>query len=153
MREEIVECSARLVANRVSHKLRAAEIDASSAGCGSEPMRITRHELGGAELGELAARLRSMVPATEDVSAVVAEILARVRSGGDAALREIATELGEEPGEELPSTRRRSRSRRPCSRPTCARPAVAAANIGEVAAAELEARWRRSTSCSSRASA
>jgi ATP phosphoribosyltransferase len=27
VREEIVECSARLIANRVSHKLRAAEID------------------------------------------------------------------------------------------------------------------------------
>jgi ATP phosphoribosyltransferase len=31
VREEIVECSARLVANRVAHKLRAAEVDALTA--------------------------------------------------------------------------------------------------------------------------
>lgn len=31
VREEIVECTARLVANRVAHKLRAAEIDALAA--------------------------------------------------------------------------------------------------------------------------
>lgn len=31
VREEIVECTARLVANRVSHKLRAAEVDALTA--------------------------------------------------------------------------------------------------------------------------
>ncbi len=103
-------------------------------------MRITRHELRGADLGELAARLRSMVPATEDVSAVVAEILARVRSGGDAALREIATELGEEPGEEL-AVDPETIAIAPALLETDVREGLvfAARNIGEVATAELEA--------------
>ena len=103
-------------------------------------MRITRHELRGADLGELAARLRSMVPATEDVSAVVAEILARVRSGGDAALREIASELGEQPGEEL-AVDPETIAIAPALLETDVREGLlfAARNIGEVATAELDA--------------
>jgi hypothetical protein len=31
VREEILDCTARFVANRVSHKLRAAEVDALTA--------------------------------------------------------------------------------------------------------------------------
>ncbi len=103
-------------------------------------MRITSHELGGANVGELAARLRSMVPETEDVSAVVAEILARVRSGGDAALREIAAEFGEAPGNGL-AVDRETIAVAPALLETGVREGLsfAARNIGEVAAAELEA--------------
>ena len=51
VREEIVECTARFVANRVAHKLRAAEVDelTREAAGGDGAMRIAPFEWEGAE--------------------------------------------------------------------------------------------------------
>lgn len=101
-------------------------------------MRISSLDWDGAGAPELAARLRSIVPESEDVGEVVAAILARVRSGGDEALREIAAGFGEGPGDQFavdPETI--------AVAPTLLEAGVreglliAARNIGEVAAAEL----------------
>ena len=50
VREEIVECTARFVANRVAHKLRAAEVDELTARLreASGAMRVRRFEWEGA---------------------------------------------------------------------------------------------------------
>ena len=59
VREEIVECTARFVANRVAHKLRAAEVDELTAKLreASGAMRVRRFEWEGA--GETAASCAS----------------------------------------------------------------------------------------------
>ncbi len=103
-------------------------------------MRIESFELSGTDASGLAARLRSTVSETEDVSAVVAKILARVRAGGDAALREIAAELDEAPGADL-AIDPEAIAIAPALLEADVREAltVAARNINEVAAAELEA--------------
>lgn len=103
-------------------------------------MKFSSFEWDGAEAPELAARLRAMVTASEDVGKVVTEILERVRSAGDRALREIAAELGEVTAEQLavdPETIAIS----PALLEADVRDGlmVAARNIGRVAAAELEA--------------
>lgn len=64
-------------------------------------MRIDRLEWDGSDPAALAARLRAATPALADVSGDVAAILDRVRDSGDAALREIAAELGEAVPDEL----------------------------------------------------
>ena len=49
VREEIAACTARLVANRVAHKLRAAEVDeltASACGEATAAMKITQDRVG-----------------------------------------------------------------------------------------------------------
>jgi histidinol dehydrogenase len=51
-------------------------------------MRCERLSLGG-DPAALAAELRALVPAPQDVSAAVEEIIAAVRAGGDEAVREL----------------------------------------------------------------
>ena len=58
-------------------------------------MRIERIEWDGADPSALAARLREGAPGLEDVSQAVAGVIARVREGGDAAVRELAEQFGE----------------------------------------------------------
>ncbi len=58
-------------------------------------MKITRREWDGAEPSALAAELRALAPPLGEVSGTVAEIIAEVEAGGDAALREISKRLGE----------------------------------------------------------
>ncbi len=58
-------------------------------------MRVERIQWDGTGRGELAARLRVLAPPLEDVSERVREILGRVRSGGDEAVRELTTRFGE----------------------------------------------------------
>jgi histidinol dehydrogenase len=53
---------------------------------------------------ELAARLRSLIPAPDSVRDAVAEILAAVRSGGDAAVREYTTRFDTAGAEPHPVT-------------------------------------------------
>ncbi len=63
-------------------------------------MRLERVEVGSDPVAAAAAA-RALAPAPESVSAVVAEILATVRSGGDRALRELVARFdtgGAEPG-------------------------------------------------------
>lgn len=63
--------------------------------------RLERIEWDGASPEALAARLRSLVPALAEVSGDVSALIERVRAGGDAAVREIAGELGEPAPETL----------------------------------------------------
>ena len=103
VREEIAACTARLVANRVAHKLRAAEIDAprrAPAGGGPDEARadrVGRRRRRGARRRGCARSCRAL----EDVAPEVAEIVARGRRQGDAALRELAIAFGETPPERL----------------------------------------------------
>jgi histidinol dehydrogenase len=53
-------------------------------------MRVERFEWDGADAARMASRLRDLQPALGEVSEEVAEIVAAVREGGDAALRELA---------------------------------------------------------------
>ena len=64
-------------------------------------MRIERVEWNGAGTAALAARLRSASSSAADPGDAVAEILDRVRAGGDAAVRELAEEFGDPVGERL----------------------------------------------------
>ena len=64
-------------------------------------MRIERIEWDGADPRALAARLRAATPALEDVAEQVSAIVARVREGGDEALRAVAAELGDPAPERL----------------------------------------------------
>ena len=64
-------------------------------------MRLQRFDWDGRDPRGLAARLRAMTPPLSDVREPVAELIGRVRAGGDAALREIAEELGEPSAEAL----------------------------------------------------
>ena len=58
-------------------------------------MRIERAEWDGAEAPAFAGRLRALAPADDAVTADVARIVERVRTGGDAGLREVAERLDE----------------------------------------------------------
>jgi len=80
-----------------------------------------------------------MVSTSDDVVAVVAELIERVRAGGDEALREIAAELGEALGEQL-AIDPRTIAVAPALLEADVREGllVAARNISQVAAAELE---------------
>ncbi|MDX6652093.1 MAG: histidinol dehydrogenase [Solirubrobacterales bacterium] len=53
-------------------------------------MRLSRHEWDGRDPAALAQRLRSAVSAPAELSGEVAETIARVRAGGDAALIELS---------------------------------------------------------------
>ncbi len=103
-------------------------------------MRIERHEWDGGEVAATARRLRAIAPALGEVAGEVAALIERVRTDGDAALRELAERFGEPVGETL----------RVDPEVVAAAPArlapevreamtVAAANIGAVAAAQAEA--------------
>ncbi len=93
VREEILECTARFVANRVAHKLRAAEVDELTAKLreASGAMRTRRFEWEGA--AETAAALRGWAAESAppvDVEAIEREVVERRRRGGagtDRALR------------------------------------------------------------------
>ena len=86
VREEIVECTARFVANRVAHKLRAAEVDEltaklreASGAMRTAPLRVggrRRDRRGDPRLGRPSRR------PPVDVAAIERE----VREGGDAAV-------------------------------------------------------------------
>ena len=56
---------------------------------------IERIDWDGSDPGELASRLRALTPALEDVTTDVADIIAWVRRGGDASVRELTTRFGE----------------------------------------------------------
>ena len=109
-------------------------------------MRIERADWDGADATGFAGRLRALAPALGEVTAEVERIVDRVRSGGDAGLREVAEGLGEAvpelfrvdpeavaaaPGLLEPEVREAMR--------------VAERNIEAVARAELEARTRPAT--------
>jgi len=64
-------------------------------------MRIERVEWDGLDAPGLAARLRALVPPQPALRDEVAEIVERVRAGGDAALRELAAGFGDEVPEKL----------------------------------------------------
>ena len=82
VRDEIARCTARLVANRVAHKLRAEEVDALAErireAIPDEDRRLLEWDGRGA--AEFAARLRSLAPPLGDVTAEVARIIERVRA-------------------------------------------------------------------------
>jgi histidinol dehydrogenase len=109
-------------------------------------MRIELAEWDGVDAPAFARRLRALAPPPSEVSAEVERIVDRVRSGGDAGLREIVERLGEEvpetfrvdpeavaaaPGLLEPDVREAMR--------------VAGRNIEAVARAELGARTRPAT--------
>jgi histidinol dehydrogenase len=103
-------------------------------------MRIERIDWDGADPAAMARRLRAMAPALSDVSDEVAAVIARVRQGADAALRELAESFGEPASEAL-----RVDPEAIAAAPGLLEPPVreglrvAAANIEAVARAELEA--------------
>jgi histidinol dehydrogenase len=103
-------------------------------------VRIERIEWDGADAAALSRRLRGAVADVESVSAEVSELIAAVRAGGDAALRELAERFAEPTPESL-----RIDPEAVAAAPGLLDPAVrdalrvAAANIEAVARAELEA--------------
>ena len=109
VREEIVECTARFVANRVAHKLRATEIDELTAKLreASGGMRTRRFEWeGAAQTAGNAARLGEPRSAP-DVDVVPIE--REVRAEGDAAVLRLTNRFD---AGELHSTALRVGSRR-----------------------------------------
>ena len=97
-------------------------------------MRIERSDWDGADPVGLARRLRARAPGLAEVREAVAGIVARVRDGGDAAVRELAGEVGDAAPESL-----RVDPERIAIAPALVEPdvrealRVAAANIGAVA--------------------
>ena len=106
-------------------------------------MRMERIEWDGVDAPGLATRLRSLAPPLREVAASVERIVERVRSGGDAALHEIAAELGDEVPESLRVDREAVEAAPGLLEPEV-RDALrlAARNVEAVARAELEARMR-----------
>jgi histidinol dehydrogenase len=101
-------------------------------------VRIERIEWDGAGAPAMARRLRALTPSLSDVSSDVAAVIARVREGGDEALRELAEGFGEPPPASL-----RVDPEAIAAAPGLLEPPVreglrvAAANIEAVARAEL----------------
>ena len=81
IREEIAASTARLIANPVSYRIKAAEIDAVVERC-------VRLEVTVATAAAVAAQVRALVPPGRSVAAEVAAIVEDVRVRGDAALDE-----------------------------------------------------------------
>jgi histidinol dehydrogenase len=106
-------------------------------------MRIERIQWDGADAPALAARLRSLAPSLDEVTARVQDIVTRVRTGGDEALRAIAEELGE-PAPESLRVDPEAIEAAPALLEPDVRDAlrVAAGNIEAVSRAELQARMR-----------
>jgi histidinol dehydrogenase len=106
-------------------------------------IRVERIDWDGADAARTAARLRGLVPSLESVSAEVEAILARVREGGDAAVRELSERFGEPAPERL-----RVDPEAVAAAPGLLEPEVrealrvAAHNVEAVARAELEAGGR-----------
>jgi histidinol dehydrogenase len=109
-------------------------------------MRIERADWDGRDATGFAGRLRALAPALGEVTAEVERIVDRVRSGGDAGLREVAEGLGEAVPESL-----RVDPEAVAAAPGLLEPEVREAmrvaerNIEAVARAELEARARPAT--------
>ena len=85
IREEIATSTARLIANRVSHKLRAARSTTWWSGCvrrGADADRAFDWD-GRDSRGARGARFAALQPALGEVSEPVAEIVAAVRERGD----------------------------------------------------------------------
>jgi histidinol dehydrogenase len=103
-------------------------------------VRIERIEWDGADAAAMARRLRALTPSLSDVSSDVAALIARVKDGGDKALRELAERFGE-----LPTASLRVDADAIAAAPGLLEPPVreglrvAAANIEAVARAELDA--------------
>ncbi len=101
--------------------------------------RIERIEWDGSDPRALSARLRALAPALEEVGGAVGEIVDRVRSGGDAAVRDLAEGFGEAVADQL-----RVDADAIAAAPGLLEPdvreglRVATANIAAVAQAELE---------------
>ena len=142
VREEIVECTARFVANRVAHKLRAAEVDELTAKLreASGAMRTRRFEWEGAaqtRRGDPRAGRRSRREPV-DVGPIEREVLERRRRGACCELtaRFDATERPPASLRVDPALAERGAGRRSTRR--CARrSSVAAANVRAVAEAQL----------------
>jgi histidinol dehydrogenase len=109
-------------------------------------MRIERGDWVGGDATGCARRLRALAPALGEVTAEVERIVDRVRSGGDAGLREVAEGLGEAVPESF-----RVDPEAVAAAPGLLEPEVREAmrvaerNIETVARAELEARTRPAT--------
>lgn len=109
-------------------------------------MRIERADWDGGDATGFAGRLRALAPAPGEVTAEVERIVDRVRSGGDAGLREVAEGLGEAMPESF-----RVDPEAVAAAPGLLEPEVREAmrvaerNIEAVARAELEARTRPAT--------
>ena len=103
-------------------------------------IRVERVQWDGGDAEAMVRQLRKLTPVASDLSSRVAEILERVRGGGDAALREIAESVGDEVPEKL-----RVDPEAIVAAPGLLEPdvrealRVAAANIEQVAGSELEA--------------
>jgi histidinol dehydrogenase len=109
-------------------------------------MRIERADWDGRDATGFAGRLRALAPALGEVTAEVERIVDRVRSGGDAGLREVTEGLGEVVPESL-----RVDPEAVAAAPGLLEPEVREAmrvaerNIEAVARAELEVRTRPAT--------
>jgi histidinol dehydrogenase len=64
-------------------------------------IRVERISWDGGDAAAMARRVRGLVPAMDSVTADVQPLLARVREGGDAAVRELAERFGEPVPESL----------------------------------------------------
>jgi histidinol dehydrogenase len=106
-------------------------------------VRIERLDWDGADAPAFAGRLRALATGLGEVTADVERIVETVRSGGDAALREVAERLGEAPPESF-----RVDPEAVAAAPGLLEPEVreamrvAGRNIEAVARAEFEA-WKR----------
>ena len=109
-------------------------------------MRIERMDWDGSDAPAFAGRLRALAPAVGEVTADVERIVEEVRSGGDAALREVGQRLEEAVPESF-----RVDPEAVAAAPGLLEPEVreamrvAGRNIETVARAELEARKRPAT--------
>ena len=106
-------------------------------------MRIERIDWTGSDRSQLAVRLRALAPPLEDVTEGVQEILGRVRSGGDEAVRELTARFGELAPESLrvdPGSIQAAVTR--LDPPVREALRVAGRNIATVARAEAEAGGR-----------
>src|SRR5690606_35971615 len=110
----------------------------TSAG-GDPRMRVERLDWDGTAPGEMAARLRGLVPSPAEVTADVEAILAQVRARGDAALADLAERFGE-PAPAVLRVDPEAVSAAPGMLEPEVREAlrVAASNVKAVAQAELE---------------
>ena len=156
IREEIAVATARLIANPVAHKLKAAAID--------ELVERPAWRLSASRSATPAGRRRSPPrcapgPGGAGVAGEVAGIVRDVRARGDAAVREHAERLdGLAPGQALRGHRATSSTPRSRRSTAASAPAleVAIANVGAVARAGLagdvagRAARRASASCCAR---
>ncbi len=143
VREEIAVCTARLIANRVAHKLRAAEIDElSRSACGRRRDEAAAVRMGRPDAA-LATASATSSPPLEEVTEDVAGSSGRPRARRCGPRAEF--------GRNAPASRRRSdagrrrassRWRRPWSTEVREALRVAAHNVGRVAAAQAEAELR-----------